>query len=169
MTDPIYTDTTPPQQPASRSTTDLIGDALSHVSSLVRKEVDLARAEVNENLNRAGVAIGLIVGAIVIALTALNVLAAALTAALTEAGIPAGWSALLVGVVLAIIAFVLMNKGLNDKMKTAPPSRSSATSSVSAWISSKPSTAFRIGSRSMASCVKSPTSCVSMVATSVVR
>ncbi|QIK40529.1 phage holin family protein [Pontivivens nitratireducens] len=124
MTDPIYTDTTPPQQPASRSTTDLIGDALSHVSSLVRKEVDLARAEVNENLNRAGVAIGLIVGAVVIALTALNVLAAALTAALTEAGIPAGWSALLVGVVLAIIAFVLMNKGLNDlKLSSLAPSR----------------------------------------------
>ncbi|WP_316016108.1 phage holin family protein [Roseobacter sp. HKCCA0434] len=118
------TDHTPTPPPSSRSTTDLVGDALTHVSSLVRKEVDLARAEVNENLNRAGVAIGLIVGAIVIALTALNVLAAALTAALTEAGIPAGWSALIIGAVLAIIAFILMGKGVNDlKLSSLAPTR----------------------------------------------
>ncbi|HBR39406.1 MAG TPA: phage holin family protein, partial [Sulfitobacter pontiacus] len=49
----------------NKSTGSLLSDALTHVSSLVRSEVDLARAEVNENLKSAGAAIGLIVGAVV--------------------------------------------------------------------------------------------------------
>ncbi|MGR3550853.1 phage holin family protein [Pseudooceanicola sp.] len=108
----------------NKSAGNLLNDALTHVSSLVRSEVDLARAEVNENLKTAGVAIGLIVGAVVVALTALNVLSAALVAALTEAGIPGGWSALLVGVIFAIIAYVMANKGTNDlKLSSLAPTR----------------------------------------------
>lgn len=108
----------------NKSAGGLLGDALGHVSSLVRSEVDLARAEVNDNLKGAGVAIGVIAGAVVVALTALNVLSAALVAALTEAGIPAGWSALIVGVVLAIIAYVMVSKGTSDlKLSSLAPSR----------------------------------------------
>ena len=108
----------------NKSAGNLLNDALTHVSSLVRSEVDLARAEVNENLKTAGLAIGLIVGAVVVALTALNVLSAALVAALTEAGIPGGWSALLVGVIFAIIAYVMANKGTNDlKLSSLAPTR----------------------------------------------
>jgi Na+/proline symporter len=107
-----------------KSTGNLLSNALTHVSSLVRSEVDLARAEVNENLKSAGVAIGMIVGALVVAITALNVLTAALVAALTEAGIPAGWSALIVGLVFAIIAYVMVNKGTNDlKLSSLAPRR----------------------------------------------
>ncbi|WP_298447479.1 phage holin family protein [uncultured Marinobacter sp.] len=108
----------------NRSTGGLLTDALTHVSSLVRSEVDLARAEVDENLKSAGVAIGVIIAAIIIGLTALNVLSAALVAALTEAGVPAGWSALIVGVVFAVIAYVMMNKGMNDlKLSRLAPTR----------------------------------------------
>ena len=122
----------------NKSTGSLLSDALTHVSSLVRSEVDLARAEVNENLKSAGAAIGLIVGAVrrvrsqrslvvgavVVALTALNVLSAALVAALTEAGIPAGWSALIVGVAFALIAYVMVNKGTNAlKLSSLAPTR----------------------------------------------
>ena len=109
---------------SNKSAGSLLTEALSHVSSLMRKEVDLARAEVNENLKHAGVAIGLIVGAVVVALTALNVLSAALVAALTEAGIPAGWSAVIVGVLLAIVAYVMVQKGTNDlKLSSLAPTR----------------------------------------------
>ncbi|MBO9431251.1 phage holin family protein [Sulfitobacter sp. R18_1] len=109
---------------SNKSAGSLLTEALSHVSSLMRKEVDLARAEVNENLKHAGVAIGLIVGAVVVALTALNVLSAALVAALTEAGIAAGWSAVIVGVLLAIVAYVMIQKGSNDlKLSSLAPSR----------------------------------------------
>jgi len=109
---------------SNKSAWSLLTEALSHVSSLMRKEVDLARAEVNENLKHAGVAIGLIVGAVVVALTALNVLSAALVAALTEAGIAAGWSAVIVGVLLAIVAYVMVQKGTNDlKLSSLAPTR----------------------------------------------
>ncbi len=107
-----------------KSTGNLLGDALSHVSSLVRSEVDLARAEINENLNSAAVALGLIVGAVVVFLTALNVLSAALVAALTNAGIPGGWSALIVGVVFAAIGYGMLKKGTNDlKLSSLAPTR----------------------------------------------
>ena len=59
-----------------------------------------------------------------IAITALNVLAAALVAALTNAGIPAPWSAVIVGVGLAVIAYVMARKGIeNLKAGSLAPER----------------------------------------------
>lgn len=108
----------------NKSAGNLLSDAMSNVSALVRNEVDLARAEINENITKAGVAVGMIAGAAIIALVALNVLAAALVAALTEAGLEAGWAALIVGAVLAAIAFGLMSKGLGDlKLSSLAPAR----------------------------------------------
>jgi hypothetical protein len=109
---------------AAKSTGTLLSEALTQVSGLLRKEVDLARAEIDENLSTAGVAIGMILGGAIIALTALNVLAAALVTALTEAGLQPGWSALIVGVVLAVIAFALLSKGVGDlKLSRLAPNR----------------------------------------------
>jgi protein-S-isoprenylcysteine O-methyltransferase Ste14 len=110
--------------PANKSAAGLLSDAIAHMSSLVRKEVDLARAEVSENVSRAGVAVGLLAGALVIALTALNVLAAALVAALAETDLGPGWSALIVGLVLAAIALVLALRAKNDlKLSSIAPTR----------------------------------------------
>ncbi|KAF0675468.1 phage holin family protein [Profundibacterium mesophilum] len=105
------------------SPVNLVSDALTHVSALVRKEVDLARAEIGENVNRAGMAVGLLVAGAIIALVALNVLAAALVAALGEI-MDAGWAALLVGVIFAIIAAVMISKGTKDlKLSSLAPTR----------------------------------------------
>lgn len=113
-----------PGQPETKGTTSIISDVLSHVSNLIRKEVDLARAEMSENLTHAGVAIGMIAGALIVALVALNVLAAALVAALTELGIDGGWAALIVGVLFAVIALVMAMKGVNDlKASSLAPTR----------------------------------------------
>lgn len=99
-------------------------DILVHLSGLIRKEVDLARAEMSENLTRAGIAIGLLVGAVVIALTALNVLAAALVVALASLGIASAWASLIVGVALTLIAFGMMAKGVHDlKLSSIAPTR----------------------------------------------
>lgn len=110
----------------TESTGTLIGDALTHLSSLVRKEFDLARAEIDENLTRAGIAVGLLVAAVVVALTALNVLAGALVAGLTNLGIDAGWSALIVGLAFGVVAWAMMTKGINDlKLSSLAPTRTS--------------------------------------------
>ena len=105
-------------EPQERSTPGLMADLLEQVTQLLRKEVQLFRAEVNDKTTRAMVAAGSILAAAVIAITALNLLAGALVVALTSAGIPAPWSAVIVGVVLAIVAFVIGKKGI-DSLKAA--------------------------------------------------
>lgn len=112
------------QPNTNKTTANLLSDVLSNVSGLIRNEVDLARAEINENLHRALVALGLIAGAVVFALIALNVLTGALVVALTKAGINPGWAALIVGVVFGGIAFAMMFKGINDlKLSSLAPTR----------------------------------------------
>ena len=91
--------------PQERSTPGLMADLLDQVTQLLRKEVQLFRAEMSDKATQAMVAAGSILAAVVVAITALNVLAAALVAALAKAGIPGAWSAVIVGVGLAIIAF----------------------------------------------------------------
>ena len=108
----------------NKSAGTLLSDALSHVSSLVRGEVDLARAEISENINTAGVAIGAIAGGAIVALTALNVLSAALVAAIANLGIATGWAALIVGVVFAVVAYVMVNRGIAQlKLTSLAPTR----------------------------------------------
>ena len=109
-------------QPSAAS---LLTEALGHVSALVRKEVDLARAEMSENAKKAAVAVGLLIGATVVALVALNVLAAALTVAVAELlGDYAEWAPLIVGGLLALIAFIMVAKAVNDlKGSSLAPTR----------------------------------------------
>jgi len=107
-----------------RNAPNIVSEVLTHMSNLVRKEFDLAKTEVSDNVARAGVAIGLLVGAVVVALVALNVLAAALVAALTELGIDGGWAALIVGGLLAVAAFFMVSKGVSDlKLSSLAPTR----------------------------------------------
>jgi hypothetical protein len=96
-----------------RSAPALMGDLVTHVTELVRKEIQLLRAELNEKTTQVVVALGSIVAGVIIAITALNVLAAALVAALTNAGIPGAWSAVIVGVVLAVGAFLVARGGIS--------------------------------------------------------
>jgi hypothetical protein len=107
-----------------RSLKDLLADLTESITTLFRKEIQLARAETSEKVTQVAVAIGAIAGGAVLALAALIVLLQALVIAITEAGVPAGWAALIVGVVVAIIAYVLIRKGTNDlKGSSLAPSR----------------------------------------------
>lgn len=107
-----------------KPTSALIGDILHRVTGLLRKEIDLARSEVSQNLNRAAIAIGLLVGAVILALTAMNVLAAAAVAAIAATGIATGWASLIVAGVVAIIAIALVVKGVGDlKLSSIAPDR----------------------------------------------
>lgn len=102
----------------------LLADLAKGVPELVRKEVQLLRAEMAEKAAQATTAVGLVIGGAVIALAALNVLAAALVAAIAEAGLAPGWSALLVGGAMALIALGLATKGAADlRASTLTPDR----------------------------------------------
>ncbi len=117
-------DTTTARGAAGESTPGLLNDVLNHVTGLVRGEINLVRAEVQENMNKAVAAVGMLVAAVVLFLTALNVLAAAIVAGLTEAGIDAGWASLIVGGAFAVLAVVLALKGKNDlKLASLAPTR----------------------------------------------
>ena len=96
------------------STFGLLNDIFSQIVALFRGELDLARAEVQENLKKAVVAIGMIGASIVIFLVALNVLAASLVDGVAELGIGAGWAALIVGVGFLIIGIILALTGKNS-------------------------------------------------------
>ena len=110
--------------PRSKPTGALLSDLLRHLSGLLRGEIALARAEVKENIQAAGMGIGLIVAAVVIALCALNMLAAALVAAIAELGVAPGWAAFGVGAVLALIALGLALKGASAlKLSSLAPDR----------------------------------------------
>ena len=100
--------------PQERSAPALMADLLDQVTQLLRREVQLFRAEMSDKATQAMVAAGSILAAAIVAITALNVLAAALVAGLANAGIPAPWSAVIVGVGLAIIAFVMAKKGIDN-------------------------------------------------------
>jgi Putative Actinobacterial Holin-X, holin superfamily III len=97
-----------------RSLRQLLGDLTESIATLFRKEIQLARAETSEKISQVGVAIGSIAGGAILALAALIILLQALVIGITEAGVPAGWAALIVGVVVALIAYILIHKGTND-------------------------------------------------------
>ena len=87
-----------------------LGERLSNVtrdiSTLMRQEVALAKAEASESASRAGKGIGLLAGAAVAGFFVLMFLSISLWRALgNEIGY--GWSALIVAVIWAIIAAIL--------------------------------------------------------------
>ncbi len=107
-----------------RSTGSLLTDVLSSIGNLLRQEVDLARAEVDENLKRAGAALGLLVAAIILAFIGLSVLSTAAISALVLAGISQLWATLLVGLVVLLIAVVMMIIAVKRlKLSSIAPSR----------------------------------------------
>jgi drug/metabolite transporter (DMT)-like permease len=112
------------EQTDDRSLKELLGDLTQSVTTLFRKEIELARAETSEKISQAGVAAGAIAGGAILALAALIVLLQALVIALTELGLAPALSALIVGGVVAIIAFALIYKGMNDlKASNLAPTR----------------------------------------------
>jgi hypothetical protein len=107
-----------------RSLKDLLADLTESVTTLFRQEIQLARAETSEKITQVGVALGAIAAGAILALAALIVLLQALVIGITEAGVPPGWAALIVGVVVAVIAYVLIHKGTSDlKASNLTPDR----------------------------------------------
>ena len=92
---------------------ELLGDVTRDLSTLMRQEVELAKAEVKQSTSRAGKGAGMLAGAGVGGHFVLLFLSLALMWAL-GAIMPLGWSALIVAVIWAIIAAVLASTGRKE-------------------------------------------------------
>ena len=105
-------------QTDDRSLKDLLSDLTTSLTTLVRKEIQLARAETSEKVTQSMVAVGAIAAGGILALSALIVLLQALVIAIAELGVPPALASLIVGLVVAVIAYVLIHKGTNDLKAT---------------------------------------------------
>jgi hypothetical protein len=101
-----------------RSLGALVSDISQDLSTLVRQEVALAKAEAKESATRAGKGAGMLAGAGVAGQLALVFLSVAVWWGLGNA-IGRGWSGLVVAVVWAVIAAVLAAVG-RGQLKQAP-------------------------------------------------
>ncbi|WP_314649149.1 phage holin family protein [uncultured Microbacterium sp.] len=102
---------TPSEQKAeSTSLGELLSEVTSDLSTLMRQELELAKAELKQSATRAGRGAGMLGGAGYAALMAVFFLSVALWWALGYlTGL--GWSAVIVAVIWAIIAAVLFVTG----------------------------------------------------------
>jgi hypothetical protein len=92
---------------------DILGEVTRDLSTLMRQEVALAKAEIKESGTKAGKGAGMLGGAGVAGHFVLIFLSLALMFALGSL-MPLGWAAVVVAVVWAIIAAVLAAKGKKE-------------------------------------------------------
>lgn len=105
----------------SRPLPELVRGLITDVSGLVRKELDLAKTEASESFSRALGGMEVLAIGLVFAIGALGVLLSALVTGLTAILVSQGFtepsanalSALIVAVVVGLIAWVLMSKGIS--------------------------------------------------------
>jgi uncharacterized protein YaaW (UPF0174 family) len=95
---------------SSKSLGELLSGVTEDLSTLMRQEVALAKAEATQSAKRAGKGAGMFVGAVVAAHFVLLFLSIALWWGLGNA-IGHGWSALVVAVLWAVVGAVLFSVG----------------------------------------------------------
>jgi hypothetical protein len=99
---------------ANRSSiADLFSDGIGQFTTLLRKEAQLARVELSENISRAAVGLGLIVGGAVLLIPALVILLEAAVAALQQLDLGPAAAAGIVGGCAALIGIILAVVGVN--------------------------------------------------------
>ena len=99
---------------------DLVKQLAGQTSTLVRQEIDLAKAEMSQKADVAGKGAGMFSGAAVLGLLAAGALTACLILALSEV-VPDWLAALIVALVLGAIAGVLALQGRNRIRAATPP------------------------------------------------
>jgi hypothetical protein len=105
-----------------RAISSLFGNALSQFSKLFQNEVDLAKAEFGDKIQKVGGALGFIAGGAVLVIPALVMALFALSSALISAGWSQPISYLVSAIVAAVLAGVLFAIGINrlDARNLAP-------------------------------------------------
>jgi Putative Actinobacterial Holin-X, holin superfamily III len=105
-----------------RTISTLLGDALSQFAKLFQNEVDLAKAEFGEKVQKVGGALKFIAGGAILVIPALVMALFALSAALISAGWSQPLSYLASAIVAAVLASVLFAIGIHrlDARNLAP-------------------------------------------------
>ena len=107
-----------------RSVPEIFIDVINQLTTLVRKEGQLARAELSEKVGQVGAGLGLVVGGAVLIMPGLVVLLEAAAAALQSTGMAAHWAALIVGGAVVVIGLILIAIGVTRfKAKNLVPSK----------------------------------------------
>ena len=116
-------------EPAERSTGDLLKALSDQTTTLVQQEIDLAKAELTEKAKKAGKGAGLFGGAALFGVFSFAALTTCIIVAL-ESPLNVWLAALIVAVAYAAIAGVLALKGRDKIQAAGPPVPEQATESV---------------------------------------
>jgi MFS family permease len=108
---------------------DLVKDATEQAQTLVRQEIELAKAELSEKGKQAGMGAGMFGGAGLFGLFAFGALTAALVGA-ADLAVPFWAAALIVAAVYGAIAGVLALTGKNKVQAATPPVPEEAVETV---------------------------------------
>jgi hypothetical protein len=112
-----------------RPTAELLKQLSDETTTLVKQEVDLAKAELQQKGKQAGVGVGMFGGAGLFGAGAFAALTACLVAAL-DLAMPLWLAALIVAVLYAAVAGVLALRGKQKVKEAAPPVPEQARESV---------------------------------------
>lgn len=115
--------------PRERPIPELLKELSTQTSTLVRQELELAKAEMTEKGKQAGIGAGMFGGAGVFGLLALGALTACVIAALATA-MDVWLAALIVAVVWAAVAGALALAGRNKTREAAPAAPEQAIEST---------------------------------------
>lgn len=116
-----FPDQTQPDPSETRSIGEILGDVSRNVTTLMRQEVELAKAELKETGSKAGKGVGMMAGAAVAGLLFLVFLSVSAWWGLGQF-IENQWSALVVALVWAVVAVILVMVGKKEleKMRGLP-------------------------------------------------
>jgi uncharacterized membrane protein YqjE len=112
-----------------QGTGELLKQLSDHTTTLVRQEIELAKAELGEKGKKAGLGAGMFGGAGLFGVFALAALTTCIIVALDSA-MPLWLAALIVAVVYGAIGAVLALEGRNKVQEAGPPVPEQATESV---------------------------------------
>ena len=122
------------EQDGSRSLGQLVASATSELSALVHDEIALAKAELRQDVKRAGIGGGAIAAAGVLALFALPVLSFAAAYGIHNLGLGLAWSFLIVGGAYLLLAALLGLIAVAKFKKVKPPEKSIASAKETAAV-----------------------------------
>jgi hypothetical protein len=101
------------QTNGERSLGDLFGDLARDMGTLVSQEMTLARTELTDKASRVGKDVAVLAAGGLVAYAGLLAIIAAAIVLLADLGVPLWASALIVGVVVAVVGYLLVQRGIS--------------------------------------------------------